>query len=205
MARLAVAERRAALVEAALRVMVRDGLAAGTTRAVVAEAGMPLAAFHYAFTSRDELLAELVHRVVGSELSAAATLMTPGTDLAGCLRQAVTGYLDHLEREPGLEQLMLELTLHAVRDPALRPLAARQYAVYTTAATRLLEQAAELSGARWRRPPAELARLLVTLVDGATTTWLVDRDTAATRAVLDAAVDQLVARHAELPGAGVPG
>ncbi|MEU2349412.1 TetR family transcriptional regulator C-terminal domain-containing protein [Modestobacter sp. NPDC049651] len=198
MPRLAARERRAALVEAALRVMVRDGLAAGTTRAIAAEAGMPLASFHYAFASRDELLGELVHRVVGSELSAAGAPMSPGTDLAGCLRQAVAGYLDHLEREPGLEQLMLELTLHAVRDPALRPVAARQYQEYAAAAARLLEVAAQLSGARWRRPPAELARRLVTLVDGATTTWLVDRDTAATRAVLEDAVDELVDRYAEL-------
>ena len=71
MPRLAVTDRREALVEAALRVMARDGLAAGTTRAVVAEAGMSLASFHYAFASRDELLAELVRRVVGRELAAA--------------------------------------------------------------------------------------------------------------------------------------
>ena len=198
MARLPVEERRAALVEAALRVMARDGLAAGTTRAIAAEAGMPLASFHYAFASRDELLRELVHRVVGAELAAAAGQMD-APDLAGCLRQAAAGYLDHLEREPGHEQLMLELTLHAVRDPALRAVARQQYRAYAAGATRLLQRAAEVSGARWRRPLPELARLLVTLVDGATTTWLVDRDTAATRAVLDAAVDQLVAQHAEVP------
>jgi TetR/AcrR family transcriptional regulator, regulator of biofilm formation and stress response len=193
--RLAARERRAALVEAALRVMVRDGLAAGTTRAIAAEAGMPLASFHYAFASRDELLRELVHRVVGAELSAAEAPMD-APDLAGCLRQAAAGYLDHLEREPGHEQLMLELTLHAVRDPALGSVARQQYRAYTAGATRLLERAAEVTGSCWQRPVPELARLLVTLVDGATTTWLVDRDTAATRAVLDAAVDLLVARHA---------
>ncbi|MGY1725401.1 TetR/AcrR family transcriptional regulator [Geodermatophilus sp. SYSU D01062] len=192
MPRLPAAQRRAALVEAALRVMARDGLAAGTTRAVVAEAGMPLAAFHYAFASRDELLRELVARVVGRELAAATAGLDPAAGLAGCLRAAAAGYLDHLEREPGAEALMLELTLHAVRDPALRPVAAEQYRAYTAAATRLLEEAAAATGATWRRPVPELARLLVTVVDGATTTWLVDRDTAATRAVLDAAVDQLV-------------
>ncbi|MGY1831829.1 TetR/AcrR family transcriptional regulator [Geodermatophilus sp. SYSU D01180] len=196
MPRLPAAQRRAALVEAALRVMARDGLAAGTTRAVVAEAGMPLAAFHYAFSSRDELLRELVTRVVGRELAAATAGLDPAAGLAGCLRAAAAGYLDHLEREPGAEALMLELTLHAVRDPALRPVAAAQYRAYTAAATRLLEEAAAATGATWRRPVPELARLLVTVVDGATTTWLVDRDTAATRAVLEAAVDQLVAHAA---------
>ncbi|GAB3191956.1 TetR family transcriptional regulator [Geodermatophilus arenarius] len=193
MPRLPAGQRRAALVEAALRVMARDGLAAGTTRAVVAEAGMPLAAFHYAFSSRDELLRELVTRVVGRELAAATAGLDPAAGLAGCLRAAAAGYLDHLEREPGAEALMLELTLHAVRDPALRPVAAEQYRAYTAAATRLLEEAAAATGATWRRPVPELARLLVTVVDGATTTWLVDRDTAATRAVLEAAVDQLAA------------
>jgi len=197
--RLPAEVRRAALVEAALRVMSRDGLAAGTTRAIVAEAGMSLASFHYAFGSRDELLRELVHQVVGRELSAATAEMDPGTDLAGCLRAAAVGYLAHLEREPGAEQLMLELTLHALRDPALQPVARQQYRLYTTAATRLLEEAAALTGARWLRPVPEVARLLITLVDGATTTWLVDRDTAATSGVLDAAVDLLVAQHAEDP------
>ena len=199
MPRLAGEERRAALVEAALRVMVRGGLGAGTTRAIVAEAGMSLASFHYAFSSRDELLSELVRRVIGREFSAATAQMRPDEGLAGCLRQAAAGYLEHLEREPGHEQLLLELTLHALRNPALRGLAREQYRGYTDAATRLLEQAAELTGERWRRPVPELARLLITLVDGATTTWLVDRDTAATRAVLVAAVDLFVEQHAELP------
>ena len=200
MGRLPLAARRAALVDAALRVMVRDGLAGGTTRAIVAEAGMPLASFHYAFASRDELLGELVHRVVGAELSAATTELDPAAGLAGALHQAAAGYLSHLEREPGHEQLMLELTLHAARDPELRPIAQQQYLAYQAAARRLLEDAAALTGAGWRRPVPELARLLVALVDGATTSWLVDRDTAATRDVLAAGVELLVGRHSTVPG-----
>ena len=178
--------------------MTRDGLAAGTTRAIVAEAGMSLASFHYAFASRDELLRELVHRVVGHELSAATAEIPPGAGPADCLRAAAAGYLEHLEREPGAEQLMVELAMYSLRNPALQPLARQQYRAYTAAATRVLEQIAAGTGVVWRRPVPELARLLVTLIDGATTTWLIDRDTAATSAVLDAAVELFVAQHAEL-------
>jgi AcrR family transcriptional regulator len=160
---------------------------------------MSLASFHYAFASRDDLLRELVHRVVGHELSAATAELPVGAGPAECLRAAAAGYLDHLERESGAEQLMIELAMHCLRDPALQPLARQQYRAYTAAATRLLEQVATATGVAWRRPASELARLLVTLLDGATTTWLVDRDTAATRAVLDAAVELFVADHAELP------
>ncbi|MCU1613986.1 MAG: Transcriptional regulator, TetR family [Frankiales bacterium] len=198
MARIPAPTRREALIEAALRVMERNGLTAGTTRAIVAEAGMSLASFHYAFGSREELLRELVQRVVGRELSSATAGWHPGDGLAACLRAAATGYLDHLEREPGQEQLMLELTLLAVRRPDLQPIARDQYRAYLAAASTLLDRAAAVTGARWRRPVPELARLLVTLVDGATTTWLVDRDTPGTRAVLEAAVDLFVDQHADL-------
>jgi AcrR family transcriptional regulator len=199
MAHVPAPTRREALIEAALRVMERDGLTAGTTRAIVAEAGMSLASFHYAFSSREELLRELVQRVIGRELSSAMGAWSPEEGLAACLRAAAEGYLAHLERAPGQEQLMLELTLLAVRRPDLRPIASEQYRAYLDAATELLGQAAELTGAQWRRPLPELARLLITLVDGVTTTWLVDRDTAASRAVLDGAVDLFVDQHAELP------
>jgi AcrR family transcriptional regulator len=198
MARLSATERREALIEAALAVMERDGLTAGTTRAIVAEAGMSLASFHYAFSSREDLLGELVRRVVGRELAAAMGTWRPEDGLAACLRAAADGYLAHLERDAGQEQLMLELTLLALRRPDLQPIAREQYRSYLRAATQLLELAAELTGARWRRPLPELARLLITLVDGATTTWLVDRDTAATRAVFEAAVDLFVEQHAEV-------
>ena len=199
MARLSATERREALIEAALRVMQRDGLTAGTTRAIVAEAGMSLASFHYAFASREDLLHELVQRVIGRELAAAMGSWRPEDGLAACLRAAADGYLAHLEREAGQEQLMLELTLLALRRPDLQPIAREQYRSYLSAATQLLGLAAELTGTRWRRPLPELARLLITLVDGATTTWLVDRDTAATRAVFEAAVDLFVEQHAQVP------
>src|SRR5699024_6117672 len=54
--RIPVAERRGALLTAAFTVIASRGLAAASTRAIVAEAGMSLASFHYAFDSREELL-----------------------------------------------------------------------------------------------------------------------------------------------------
>ena len=67
MARLSYAERRALLVRAALRLIDSDGVHAATTRAIVAEARMSLASFHYAFRSRDEMIRELIAHVVQDE------------------------------------------------------------------------------------------------------------------------------------------
>jgi AcrR family transcriptional regulator len=66
-------------------VIARDGLAAATTRAIVAEAGMPLASFHYAAPSRDELLRDVVELVVAEEDSAA---LAPLMARAGSIHEA---------------------------------------------------------------------------------------------------------------------
>ena len=211
MPRMSADARRAELLQAALRVMSRDGVAAGTTRAIVAEAGMPLATFHYCFRSRNELLRDLITLVTTMERDAAAAAMAAGDEgddaTAGggtsgtgatphdhdhfreTLRQGLRGYIGLLTENPGHELFLFELNHYALRTPELRDLAIEQYRRYYDTATQLLVTAAEVGGMRWTVELPVLARLVVTLTDGATTTWLADRDTEATLAALDLAAD----------------
>ena len=191
MVRMSAEARRAQLLQAALRVMARDGLAAGTTRAIVAEAGMSLATFHYCFRSRNELLRELIILVTTLEQDAISSAMRPGDGLGETLRAAMHGYLEHLAGNPGHELFLFELNHYALRTPELRDLADEQYRRYYESAERLLAEAAELSGMIWKVELPALARLVVTVIDGATTTWLVDHDTKATVAALETVVDHL--------------
>ena len=191
MTRIPAAERRAALIDAALRVVSRNGLAQATTRAIVAEAGMSLASFHYAFESRDELIDELITTVISRERQAVLPDLIPGQTLYEILESGLLRYLDHLRTDPEHEQAMLELTQYALRSPERHPLAAAQYARYAELASHALELAAEHSGARWRSPVDRVARVLVAFTDGLTLTWLVERDDAAARAVVAAAADAL--------------
>jgi TetR/AcrR family transcriptional regulator, regulator of biofilm formation and stress response len=55
--------RRTAILEAALRLIGREGRQALTHRAVAAEAGVPLGATTYYFSSRDDLLAQALRHV----------------------------------------------------------------------------------------------------------------------------------------------
>lgn len=187
MARLAAADRRARLAEAALDVAAREGLAAATTRAIVAEAGMPLASFHYAVPSRDALLRDVIGIVVEREREAAGALLGEAVDLPGALRDALGGYLDLVRRDPGREQAMFELTQHALRTPGLRDLPRAQYASYHDVARALLVAGGERVGIRWIAPVDDLARLLVSLTDGITLAWLADRDDDAAERALDLA------------------
>ncbi|GGR36858.1 TetR/AcrR family transcriptional regulator [Agromyces mediolanus] len=196
MARMSAADRRSALIEAALRVVSREGLAQATTRAIVAEAGMSLASFHYAFESRDELVDELIGAVVARERKAVApeelvAAAGEGATLAELVEAGLLRYFEHLRADPEHEQAMLELTQYALRSPERHPLAVAQYERYAELVVEALEAAAALTGARWRLPVEHVARVLVAFTDGLTITWLVDRDDAAAARVVAAAADAL--------------
>lgn len=191
MTRIPAPERRAALIEAALRVVSQHGIAQATTRAIVAEAGMSLASFHYAFDSRDELIDELISTVVAREQAAVIPEVVPGQDLREVLESGLLRYFEHLKADPEHEQAMLELTQYALRSPDRHPLAAAQYARYAELAERSLDLAATVAGVAWRVPVLQVARVLVAFTDGLTLTWLVDRDDDAARAVARAAADAL--------------
>ncbi|GAA2028803.1 hypothetical protein GCM10009819_10590 [Agromyces tropicus] len=188
---MSAAERRPALIEAGLRVIAREGIAGASTRAIVAEAGMSLASFHYAFASREAFLDELIASVVAREEAAVLPVAEGEGDLRDLLEAGLAGYLDHLRADPAHEQAMLELTQYALRDPDRHPLATAQYRRYAELAEQALTLAAERTGATWRRPVAEVAAVLVAFTDGITMTWLVHRDDAAARATALAAADAL--------------
>lgn len=189
MARLTATQRRAELLSAALRVIERDGVHGATTRAIVAEADMPLASFHYAFRSRDEMIRELIAFVVEQEGLAAERSLRPGSDIRSTVRAGLQAYFDLVIAEPNREQAMFELLHYALRTEELRDLPRTQYEAYHRAAARVLEAGAAQTGIAWSISLAELARLLVTLTDGLTLAWLADRDDGAAARTMDRAAD----------------
>lgn len=195
MARMSVADRREALVGAALAVIERDGVHAATTRAIVAEAGMSLASFHYAYTSRDELLEAVVRRVVEGYAAASEGLEMDGPpEVEALVRSAITSYVELLRADPAREQGMIELSLYSMRTPELRAIATAQYDAYQTFIESVMERIAELTGARWKVPTSELARLVTTMTDGLTLGYLVNRDDQVLDQVTEMVISSLLAQ-----------
>jgi len=181
MRRLPAHQRRAELVDAAARVIARDGLAAASVRAIVAEADMPLGALHSVFTSREELLRTLIADIATTErqtvLNALESLQP--TSIADMVRTGLDTYLTLMEQHPERELAVAELSLHGARhDPEL---AAAQWESYYAAAAESLERGAQLCGAVWTRPVDEIAQSLICTLDGITLSWLATRDGAALR------------------------
>ncbi|WP_082105559.1 TetR/AcrR family transcriptional regulator [Demequina subtropica] len=181
-----VEDRREALVAAALAVVERDGLGGASARAVVAEAGMPLGALHYAFPSLDHLLAATLDAVTDQERLAAEAPISAGVDggLEATLAAGLDAYVSLLVARPARELAYLELMLHASRDRLDLPPAPGRYERSYAVVAALLEEAAAATGHRWAAPPLTLARHAVAMLDGITTTWLADHDEPAARATV---------------------
>ncbi|MFB2597671.1 TetR/AcrR family transcriptional regulator [Herbiconiux sp. P17] len=182
MAHMPVAERRTRLLSAAFEVIARSGVSGATTRAIVDEAGMKLASFHYAFESREELLAQLVDVVVDTQevvLDIPADSDIPAGNAGGLrhlLERGLLSYFEQVRANPLHERAMFELTQYALRTPSMAGVAERQYGRYRALAEASLREAAARTGCVWRAPVPELAADLVALTDGITLAWLADAD-----------------------------
>jgi AcrR family transcriptional regulator len=184
-------DRRSELLQAALRVISTQGVTGTTTRAIVAEAGMSLASFHYAFESRDAMMRELIELVVENEASAVSASFEFGSDIRSSIRNGLTAFFDTVQSDPSHEQVMFELQQYALRTAGLEHLAREQHDRYREAVARILVDGAASSGIRWTIPVDDVARLVVTITDGITLGWLADHDSAAATRVIEFSTDFL--------------
>ncbi|HEX4251055.1 MAG TPA: TetR/AcrR family transcriptional regulator [Pseudonocardia sp.] len=191
MARVQAKVRREQLIEAAVRVAARDGVAATTTRAVAAEAGASLASVHYCFDSKQELLQEVLISII-NELTGDVPGGPPdGADVVEMLRADLRALWSVVEREPGKQQVTYELTHYALRTEGLEDLARWQYKVYYERSAQRLRDVAARAGVEWVLPLPTLTRMLMNMIDGLVLGWLVDRDSELARAALDAFADSI--------------
>ncbi|MCZ7461062.1 TetR/AcrR family transcriptional regulator [Streptomyces sp. WMMC940] len=145
-------DRRQRIIDAAIRVVGRHGIARLSHRTVAAEADVPLGSTTYHFASLDELLVAALRQANESFATAvrdSGVLADPCRDPAGELARLMGEWLG---RERSGVELEYELYLAALRRPALRPVAAE----WADGVTEVLA----------RRSDPVTARALVALMDG---------------------------------------
>jgi len=190
MPRLPVEERRQQLVDAAIRVMTRDGVTKATTRAISSEAEVSLSVFHYCFESKQELLEAVIQTIVRHTVTPAKATIEPGADLQATIRSALGAYWTHVQANPEEHLLTYEVTQYCLRHPDFVDVARAQYDHYTRAYIEVFEQMRELLGAESAWPIPVLANYLASVIDGLTLNWLAQRDGAHADEVLDAIAEQ---------------
>ena len=199
MPRVPVAQRRELLLAAAWRVLVRDGFAAATTRAICAEADMKQGMFHYCFTNRDELLREVAAGLLTAQVSASIGAVGPSGTMAESVSLAFTAYWETVEADPGLHQVLYEITVAVLRDPRSGEIARFQYRRYLDGVLQSLAEIARIRRIAWDIPEEVLARQVVTVLDGLTLHYLVDRDGGSARAALESFAFDFAGHARQLP------
>ncbi|MFB7866006.1 TetR/AcrR family transcriptional regulator [Streptomyces sp. NPDC056069] len=193
MARMPSAERRRQLVEAAVLVMARDGVARTTTRSICAEAGVSLSVFHYCFDSKQALLEAAIGSITGNYVARVMSAVEPRATLRETVRGALGTYWEHVKAHPAEHMLTYELTQYALREEGFEHLARAQYEQYVASAAVLVEQVCVLREVTPKVPVELLARVLAATIDGLTLQYLVLGDERAAADLLDTTADHLVA------------
>lgn len=115
MAHVPSAERRQQFINAASRVIQKNGVARATTRNIADEAGAPLAALHYCFSTKEELF-EAVSATYGrSNLAPAIKNVRPGMGLTAAVDVALRWTAKYISANITSELGEIEVSVWALR------------------------------------------------------------------------------------------
>jgi AcrR family transcriptional regulator len=172
--------RRRQLIEAAVRVMQRDGVGHVTTRAIASEAGAPLASIHYTFGAKEDILRAAFEHVIGELLAELEAAISPGRGMSAAVT-AVFARIAQLLDDPRFGIVLADLTPSS--DPWMRD----QLDVMVRFGENLLRREARAAG---EPAPtmgyAQAGRLLMAAIDGLVMQFEMHRDAARTRSDLNA-------------------
>ena len=163
MARMSAERRRDAIVDAALSVARRKGLAATTVRDVASEMGSSSGLIHHYFETMDDVIAAAFERVAGQDLVETEALLRDAGDPTGVVRGFLSSYAP--VGEDWAFQLWLDAWAEAARRPALREVSSRLNLAWAA----MLERAIRggVASGDFRAPdPAGAAWRILSVVDG---------------------------------------
>lgn len=193
MARTSAVERREQLIEAGLRVIAREGMHGATVRAIVAEADVPLATFHYVFASREEMIGEAYAYIAVLPEDDLASLVPADATLEDAIRAMLVHWFERFLQHPEYELAIMEIMAFCSRTRALAHLPAQvqqRYVDVVVACFKVLRERFEVDGGT---SADEVAIHFIHVTDGITYSWLRTGDSAASRRMIDAAVPALAA------------
>jgi DNA-binding transcriptional regulator YbjK len=158
------AARRAALLDAVLRVVAGEGVDAVTHRRVAEVAGLPLASTTYYFDSKEHLLTAALERAAERDIERLRAFLRDAPQRSADPLELVVGaVLDPIEESGQTSRTWLlatfALVLEAARRPALRDATMRWTEAYREALPPLLAAAGS-------REPRSDAELLLAATDG---------------------------------------
>ncbi len=163
MARMSADRRRGAIVDAALAVARRKGLAATTVRDVAAEMGTSSGLVHHYFETMDDVLAAAFERVAGEELAETEVVLAEAGDPLAVIAAFLSSYAP--VGEDWSFQLWLDAWAEAGRRPVLREASSRLNLGWAALLERAIRDGVD-AGVFRSDDPAGAAWRILSVIDG---------------------------------------
>lgn len=190
---IAADDRRRLIIDAAIEVMAKEGLARTTTRRIAEKADAPLGALHYCFRNKAELM-DLVAERGAERLVEAFAPVDPSRGIEATIRECIDAMWRWYQENIGLAMALTEAGMARIRqggDPE------EVYAIWNRFGRDLLtsnlEQAAASDDVELGVPLPEIVRFILHRFDGLTLEYAASRDETACQRQVDLLADALVA------------
>jgi AcrR family transcriptional regulator len=187
-------ERRQEIVEAGLRVALREGVEAVSVRAVAQEAEISLGTVHYCFEDKAEMLRAMGRAIALTASEPALAALDQGHDPETLIAASSQSMLDGLKQNQHMRLLTFEFALAGVRSRVLREVAQAHLDQSYRFTKEYLIKLADRGASRFSVDVDFLARFAAQQIDGIEIGWLVDRDDEAAQKAFDE-LGRLVLRY----------
>lgn len=198
-----VAEQRASIIAATIRVLTRDGLAETTTRKIAAEANVNQATLRYYFGAKDDLLFAVLQEMMHVTRQIVQTDLPKDENLHTAIAVGLKAFWAHVEESPGLQVIQYELTMYALRHPQSAWLAREQYDGYCSVIESLFQRYLEAAGKTSALPLAEVARFVVGGIDGLILQYISDPNTTRAHKILEHLISTTISLVEGSAGPGI--
>ncbi|RLU81756.1 TetR family transcriptional regulator [Streptomyces griseocarneus] len=168
MAHVSAAERRPQLINAAIDLMTREGVAAGSTRAIAAELGVAQATVHYTFGTKADLYRAVMEQLTDDLIAQVERAAPEGGGFEETIVALAGASWRAVREEATRYRLLTELSMIALRTPGLREAYQGYYRGVSEATANLVAGAAARTGYELALPAEAIARFFLAGFDGLT-------------------------------------
>lgn len=158
------AEKRAQILHAAHKCFARKGFHLTTTAEISAEAGVSVAGLYQYFSSKDDLILELVEQDLADSIAMVESIVASDNFFDGAERILLEAVQD--ERQQAMSQIRLEILAEASRSPAVAAVLASSDQRFNAAMVRAISLAQANGQIAADVDPYDLSIALVCMADG---------------------------------------
>lgn len=176
--------RREVIIEAALKVMISEGLYRATTRKIAEAAGLNLATLHYHFNDKEEIFFLAMEQLISNYRLALASHFTEPQNLHDRIPALLRFIWGEIEKGPDEQLALQEMTIYLLRHPQAAALAREKDREFLGLYVDTLNATTD-AGSRSDSQIVAIANLIYTGLVGIFNQWLATRDTGQLLTTLD--------------------